>query len=155
VSKNNNIWQDDWDDVADLPWFRGAVRDLPGAERLKASVYELPPGGFTAYHFHHGNEELLLVLRGRPTLRTQTGDRQLTEGEVVPFRVGPEGAHQLRNETDEPVRYVMMSLRTSPDVVEYPDTHQLSVMALTDSQFGEPLWSMRTLDPPGTHGHGV
>jgi hypothetical protein len=32
------------------------------------SVFELLPGQTQCpYHFHHGNEEVLLVLRGRPT----------------------------------------------------------------------------------------
>ncbi len=148
TAKPGNVWDDQWDFEGSEPWFTGAERKLPGAERLKASVYELPPGGHTAYHFHHGNEELVIVLKGRPTLRTPAGPRVLEEGEVVPFRRGPEGAHGFSNETEAPVRYVMMSIRESPDAVEYPDTRQVSVMALTSSQFGGPLWAMQTLDPP-------
>ena len=70
----------------------------------------------------------------------------LEEGDVVAFRVGPEGAHQVLNRTEQPVRYVMVSDRTSPEAVEYPDSRQISVMARTDSQLGQPLWDMRTLD---------
>lgn len=140
-----------WDAVGppeDLPWFKGAERALPGADQLQASLYELPPGGHSAYHFHHGNEEMAVVLRGRPTLRTPAGTRQLAEGEVVPFRRGPAGAHGFANETDQPVRFLVMSIRQSPDAVEYPDTGQVSVMALTASQHGEPLWAMTALPPP-------
>ena len=32
------------------------------------------------YHFHHGGEELLIVLRGTPTLRSPDGERELKEG---------------------------------------------------------------------------
>ena len=64
---------------------------------LGATVYELPPDGYVVYHFHHGSEELLIVLRGRPTLRTPDGERQLDEGDVVYFPTGPEGAHGLTN----------------------------------------------------------
>jgi uncharacterized cupin superfamily protein len=56
------------------------------------------------YHFHHAWEELMVLLRGRPTLRTSEGERQLEEGEVVHFPTGPDGAHALRNETDAAVR---------------------------------------------------
>jgi hypothetical protein len=42
----------------------------------------------------------------------------------------------------------MMSNRPSPESVEYPDTRQVSVMAFTDSQFGRPLWDIRTLEKP-------
>jgi uncharacterized cupin superfamily protein len=40
------------------------------------------------------------VLRGRPTLRTDEGDRQLKDGAVVHFPVGPAGAHGLTNHTE-------------------------------------------------------
>jgi uncharacterized cupin superfamily protein len=121
-------------------------RGYPG-EKIGATLYEIPPektGGY--YHFHHGAEELLVVLRGRPTLREPAGERVLEAGDVVHFAVGPEGAHQLLNRTDEPVRYLMVSNLPSPEAVEYPDTRQISVMAFTESQLGRPLWDMRTLE---------
>lgn len=145
-----SIWRDEWDSAGDAPWEGGArTRRLPRGDALGASLYELPPGApGGAYHFHHGGEELLIVLRGRPTLRTPDGERQLAEGEVVHFRRGPQGAHKCSNPTDETVRYVMVGINASPDAVEYPDTRQLSVMAFTHSQFGSPLWDIRTLEDP-------
>lgn len=142
------IWADEWESRGEEAWEGGGwSRRLPRGEKLGASLYELPPGTTGGlYHFHHGAEELLVVLRGRPTLRTPEGERMLEEGDVVAFRVGPEGAHQVLNRTELPVRYVMVSDRTSPEAVEYPDSRQLSVMARTDSQLGQPLWDMRTLD---------
>jgi uncharacterized cupin superfamily protein len=35
----------------------------------------------------------------------------------------------LRNETDEPVRYVMFGTRVSPEVVEYPDLRQVTAQS--------------------------
>jgi uncharacterized cupin superfamily protein len=89
-------------------------------------VYELGPGNFMVYHAHHGSEELLIVLRGRPTLRTPDGERVLVEGEAVHFPTGPEGAHGIRNDGEEPVRYVVAGIRVSPEIVEYPDTNQVT-----------------------------
>jgi uncharacterized cupin superfamily protein len=91
---------------------------------------------------------LLVVLRGRPTLRTGDGMRRLVEGEVVHFPVGPEGAHALSNETDESVRYVMASTLSSPEVAEYPDLKQITVQARTPSQTGERLWLIHDVEPP-------
>ena len=42
----------------------------------------------------------------------------------------------------------MAANRPSPEAVEYPDTRQLSVMALTESMDGRPLWDIRTLGEP-------
>jgi len=122
-----NIWDDDWGEQEE-DWSGGGAlvkRLVPGGgPLLGATLYELERGNFMVYHAHHGSEELLLVLRGRPTLRTPEGERQLDEGDVVHFTTGPEGAHGLRNDTDEPVRYVVAGIRVSPEVVEYPDLKQ-------------------------------
>ncbi len=122
-----NIWDDDWGEQEE-DWSGGGALAKPlvpgGGPLLGATLYELGPGNFVVYHAHHGSEELLLVLRGRPALRTPEGERQLDEGDVVHFTTGPAGAHGLRNDTDTPVRYVMAGIRVSPEVVEYPDLGQ-------------------------------
>jgi uncharacterized cupin superfamily protein len=123
-----NIWDDEWGEQAE-DWSGGgglAKRLVPSGPQLGASLYELERGNFMIFHIHHGSEELLIVLRGRPTLRTLEGERQLEEGEVVHFPTGPAGAHEIRNDTDEPVRYVVAGIRISPEVVEYPDLKQVT-----------------------------
>lgn len=123
-----NVWDDDWGEQRE-DWSGGGGRSkrlVPSEPQLGASLYELEPGNFMVFHFHHGSEELLVVLRGRPTLRAPAGERQLEEGEVVHFPTGPEGAHGLRNDTDEPVRYVMAGIRVSPEIAEYPDLKQVT-----------------------------
>jgi uncharacterized cupin superfamily protein len=144
---DNNIWSDEWDpDVEDWSGGGGKSKRLPNSDRLGATVYELGPGNFVVYHFHHAWDELLIVLRGRPTLRTGDGERVLAEGEVVFFPVGPNGAHALTNHTEESVRYVMASTRGSPEVVEYPDLKQITAQARTGSQTGEKLWLIHDVE---------
>lgn len=135
-----NVFADEWDEVDD--WSGGGARSrrLPRGERLGATVYELGPGNFVVFHFHHANEELLVVLRGRPTLRDGDGERVLAQGDVVHFPAGPAGVHGISNATDEPVRYVMASTLRSPEVAEYPDLRQITAQARTGSQTGERLW---------------
>jgi uncharacterized cupin superfamily protein len=149
VGGSPNIWQDDWEHESDEEWAADRSTRVARGEAIGATLYELAPGGTGGlYHFHHGAEELLVVLRGRPTLRDPAGERELAEGDVVLFPVGPDGAHQLSNGTEEPVRYLMAANRPSPEAVEYPDSRQVSVMALTKSQLGQPLWDIRTLEGP-------
>jgi uncharacterized cupin superfamily protein len=137
---DENIWTDDWDPGEDWSGGGALSKRLPRGDVLGASVYELGSGNFAVYHFHHGAEEMLIVLRGRPTLRTPEGERVLDEGDVVFFPPGPDGAHALRNDTDAPVRFVMVSDHPSPEVVEYPDLRQITAQARTGSQTGEQLW---------------
>ena len=150
MSETRNVWSDDWELESDDEWAAGRATRLPRGQRIGATLYEIAPGSTSGYyHFHHGAEELLVVLRGRPTLREPAGERQLDEGDVVHFPVGPDGAHQLLNHTDEPVRYLFVANRPSPEAVEYPDSRQVSVMAFTESMDGQPLWDIRTLEQPG------
>jgi len=152
VSETPNIWSDEWEfERDDQEWAADRSTRLPRGNKIAATVYEVPPGKTGGnYHFHHGAEELLVVLRGAPSLRNPAGERVLAEGDAVLFPVGPEGAHQLINRSDAPVRYLVAANRPSPEVVEYPDTRQLSAMAFTQSQLGGPLWDIRTLEAPGS-----
>jgi uncharacterized cupin superfamily protein len=111
-----NVWDGvpDWGGVG----ARRVVRAPGGA--LGASIWELQPGRTQfVYHFHHGSEELLIVLRGRPTVQMHDGDHELGEGDVVPFPRGPEGGHQIRNDSDTTARVLIVSTNTDPDVAEY------------------------------------
>jgi uncharacterized cupin superfamily protein len=141
-----NIWTDDWE--ADDDWSGGGAeaKRLPRGEQLGATLYQLEPGDFVVFHFHHAQEELLIVLRGRPRLRTSEGERELREGDVVHFTVGPDGAHGLKNESTEPVRYVMVSSLKKPEVAEYPDLKKITAFASTGSQTGEQLWLIHDLE---------
>jgi uncharacterized cupin superfamily protein len=65
----------------------------------------------------------------------------------VHFPIGPAGAHGLRNETESPVRYVMASTLSSPEVAEYPDLKQITAQARTGSQTGERLWLIHDVEP--------
>ncbi len=99
-----------------------------GAEETGTSVYELPPGeSICPYHYEHGEEEWLIVLEGRPTLRHPEGTDQLEPLDVVFFPRGPEGAHGVRNETDETVRVLMYSTVRYPTATVYPDSDKIGI----------------------------
>ena len=152
MTDTRTVFGDDWDATDD--WSGGGAKSKRLVDRgldLGASLYELGPGNSVVYHYHHGSEELLIVLRGRPTLRTPEGERQLAAGEVVHFPTGPGGAHGLRNDTDEPARYVVAGIRVSPEVAEYPDHGKITAQARTESQTGERLWLIHDVaEPPQT-----
>ena len=143
MSEKSNVFADEWQDIyPQVEGWRSNVRRLvPPGNTLGMSVIELMPGQTQCpYHFHHGNEELILVLRGRPTLRTPDGEDELEPGDFVHFPRGAAGAHQVVNHTDEPARYVVADTKVSPEVVEYPDLGQLTAQARTGSLTGERLW---------------
>ena len=118
-------------DADDPEGFRsGMLRMGPtlGAIRTGASAYDLPPGqAICPYHYEYGEEEWLVVLSGRPTLRHPGGSDQLETLDIVHFPEGPEGAHLVRNETAEPVRVLMFSTRNVPSVAIYPDSGKVGI----------------------------
>ncbi len=72
-----------------------------GGELVGASLWEVPPGEAAyPYHFHYADEEIVIVLSGRPSLRTPGGTRELEEGEAVHFPLGEQGAHQIEGPGD-------------------------------------------------------
>ena len=94
-----------------------------GAASTGLSIYELPPGqSICPYHFEYGEEEWLIAVAGRPTLRTPEGEEELAPGDVAFFPTGPEGAHKVTNRTDEAVRVLMFSEVKLPAVTSYPDS---------------------------------
>ena len=122
-----------WDaDLTETPFRARLLRAgaHAGARELGATLYDLEPGGSVSpYHVHHSNEEMLVVLAGRPTLRTPDGTRTLEPGAVVAFPRGPEGAHRVTNPGDEPARVLLVSTMHHPDVAEHVDTGATLVIA--------------------------
>ncbi len=121
-----NLYGDEWDRTEERDGWRSRdawVGHRLGAELIGGSLYELEPGDrLWPYHLHHSNEEWLLVVRGRPTLRSPEGEQELREGDVVCFPRGAAGAHQVSNRTDSPIRVLMLSTLLLPEIVEYPDS---------------------------------
>ena len=101
-----------------------------GAELLGGTVYDVAPGARVCpYHWHFGEEEWLIVLAGRPTLRTPEGEEALRPWDVAVFVTGEAGAHEVRNDTAEPVRVVMLSTMFDPEVCVYPDSGKVGTFA--------------------------
>jgi len=88
-----SIFEPEWEQRFDDPPLRHRslrVGTHAGSRELGATVFEIDPGGrVSPLHVHHANEELLIVLSGRPTVRTRNGEREVETGEVVAF---PRGA---------------------------------------------------------------
>jgi uncharacterized cupin superfamily protein len=124
-----NVYVDEPDMTAETMKIRSRfVGKAAGAKELGASVHELLPGstGFNL-HAHYGMEELFVVLSGRPTLRTGSGEEELAPGDVVSMPRGIEGLHTFTNPTEEPARVLAISTMPVPEVVLYPEIGKFGV----------------------------
>ena len=118
-----NLFEPDWDAERDEPpfrWRRALLGRQAGARDLGASLFELPPGAASfPLHAHYANEEMIIVLAGRPTVTGADGEaRELAPGSVVACPAGREGAHRLDNRAQEPARVLIVSTMRAPEINE-------------------------------------
>ena len=134
--KTFNLNSDVWDGTRDREGWRakGAlVGQRIDGQLIGATMSEVEPGDkLWPYHTHHLNEEWVIVLRGEPTLRTPEGEQVLKEGDVVCFPRGKDGAHQIINRTDSPIRVLMLSSMIPGEIIEYLDTGKVLAKGVED-----------------------
>ena len=144
-----NIFEPQFDQQRDHPGFRAQRARLGwqlATERLGASIWEIEPGEAAyPYHYHLAEEELLVVLMGRPSVRTNGGDwRELEPGEVLSFPLGAAGGHQLANWGEVTARFLAISTSGTPDLTVYPDSGKLGACERLPDRNG--LWEFFRLD---------
>lgn len=123
----------DWTILGDRPGYarrERLLREALGASRIGATVYELEPGcRMFPYHYHHAEEEWLLVVAGEPTVRMPDGERRLAPWDVLAFPRGEAGAHEVRNEGETTAHVLMLSTLADVEVCVYPDSGKIGARA--------------------------
>ena len=118
--------------------FAGATMN---ARKLGFNVTTVPPGKRPfPFHAHRANEELFFVLEGQGSIRIADKTHKIRQGDFICLPPGAESAHQIFNDSDGTLRYLAISTMEMPEVVEYPDSGKLGVMA------GEPPGRSSTED---------
>lgn len=109
-----------------------------GGDDLGCSLYELDPGETAwPYHYHAGNGEAMFVLNGTGIVRCPDPDGEaagpepiehdVEAGDFLAFPASPDGAHQVVNNSDDPLRYLVVSTMRDPDVTRYVEADALGV----------------------------
>ncbi len=103
-----------------------------GAKDLGYCVVAVDPGRRSCpLHFHHAEEEMFFVLKGKALLRQgneadgEYEEIEVTPGDFMAFPAGTGIAHQFVNHTEEPFEYVAVSTKVKSDVAEYPDSNKV------------------------------
>ena len=130
---------------ADLEWTetdRGEARferkqlsEAADGDAIGCSLYELPPGHRSwPYHYHTANEEAIYVLEGTGAIRlAETDDsgaddtHDVSAGTYVALPADESGGHRVINDSEEPLRYLVVSTMVEPDVTVYPDSGTFGV----------------------------
>jgi uncharacterized cupin superfamily protein len=116
----------EWKEAMNQGQFAGRRKGL-GGEKLTCGLWELPPGKRSfPMHAHSVTEEALYVISGRAKVRTPEGETAIGPGDFVSFPPGGP-AHQLVNDSNEPMIYLAMGAGQGMDIVEYPESGKLAV----------------------------
>jgi uncharacterized cupin superfamily protein len=102
------------------------------SKRLGFNVTVIPPGCKAfPYHAHRGNEEMFFILEGEGSIRIDGTVHPIRKGDFVSLPPGRDSAHQILNDSRAPLRYLAVSTMELPEVVEYPDSGKIGLMAGT------------------------
>ena len=105
-----------------------ALTDRGGGCHVGVVIEELPPGKQSCPgHYHMLEEEHLLVLAGRATLRLGEQTHEIEAGDYVCFPAGQKVGHCLINQGTEPCRFLIIGERNPNDVIVYPDSGKVKV----------------------------
>jgi uncharacterized cupin superfamily protein len=105
------------------------LSSLTNSKNLVFDLRLLNPGQFSfPYHFHRNAEELVMIISGSMTIRSPRGFDIISEGDIVFFEMGEEGAHQFYNHSSGPCRYLDIRTFIGMDVAEYPDSGKINIL---------------------------
>lgn len=133
---HNKFTMKNFNKVRDIRFERSPLYESEGgsltsgtlANKLGASVDTLPPGKrCSPFHFHHVQEEMFIVLKGKGTLRIAEQMVEIEEGDVICIPPGEAYPHQIINTSSFPLTYMSVSTMETPEVCEYPDSNKFLV----------------------------
>lgn len=116
--------------ISEFSWHTSQkLTEIVKSEHLQFNVRSLDSGKYSyPYHFHRNAEEIFVIQSGKATLRTPDEFIELSEGDIVFFEIGPEGAHQLYNHTEQPCRFLDIRTVVGLDICEYPDSGKINIL---------------------------
>lgn len=89
------------------------VAEAAGLAELGARHVVLDPGAWSSQrHWHHGEDELLIMLTGRAVLIEDDGESELVPGDIAAWPKGVRNGHHLINRSSEPCSFVCVSAGT-------------------------------------------
>ncbi|WP_437757050.1 cupin domain-containing protein [Sorangium sp. So ce1389] len=125
--------------------FRHLTRAAAGdSYHVGVQIEELPPGKQSSpAHYHLLEEEHILILEGRATLRLAEEMIEMSAGDYVCFPARQKAGHCLVNTSDAPCRFLVIGERKPDEVCVYTDSNKIlvrSVGEIYDKSQVRPYW---------------
>lgn len=96
--------------------------DAGGLTQFGVNEVILAPGAMSSLrHWHHREDEFVMVLQGECTLAQDEGETVMRPGDCAAFPAGVANGHHLINRTDREARFLVVGSRMNPERVTYSD----------------------------------
>jgi uncharacterized cupin superfamily protein len=101
---------------------RKRLGDAGGLTQFGVNLCTLEPGAASAQrHWHHNQDEFVLVLSGQLVLHEDGGEIPLEAGDACTFKAGEPDGHCIVNKSDQVATILEVGSRTENEIAEYPD----------------------------------
>ena len=96
--------------------------DAGGLTQFGANLVILAPGAKSSLrHWHHNEDEFVMVTQGVCTLVEDEGEVEMTVGDCAAFPAGRANGHHFINTTSEEARFLVVGSRKNPERATYSD----------------------------------
>lgn len=98
------------------------VGDAGGLTQFGANIVILQPGAMSSLrHWHHREDEFVMVTQGECTLVQDEGETVMRPGDCAAFPAGDPNGHHFVNKSGAEARFLVVGSRMTPERVTYSD----------------------------------
>ena len=118
----------------------GDVGRRLGAQKLGYNITVVSPGKRAfPRHNHTVNEEMFLILEGEGEIVIGAKRTPVRKGDFIACPPGGvDVAHQIVNTSNADLKFLAVSTRLAPEIVEYPDSGKTGIMGEVPKADGKP-----------------
>ncbi|MDH5529476.1 MAG: cupin domain-containing protein [Paracoccaceae bacterium] len=96
--------------------------DAGGLTQFGANEVILSPGALSSLrHWHHREDEFVMVTQGECTLVQDEGETVMRPGDCAAFPAGDPNGHHFINKTGTEARFLVIGSRMNPERATYSD----------------------------------
>lgn len=96
--------------------------DAGGLTQFGVNEVILAPGALSSLrHWHHREDEFVMVLTGECTLVQDAGETVMRPGDCAAFPAGDRDGHHFINHTGQEARFLVIGSKMNPERATYSD----------------------------------
>jgi uncharacterized cupin superfamily protein len=96
--------------------------DAGGLTQFGVNLVMLEPGAMSSLrHWHHNEDEFVMVTEGECTLVQDEGETVMRPGDCAAFPAGSPNGHHFLNRTDRVAKFMVVGSKAAQEVAVYSD----------------------------------